>query len=126
MEILITGCGQIARTLPAAAPAELTNFALAAAHWGMIASNAREALHPADAGVASWSDFACPIGYGAAASGIVSGSPSVAPIYMHEWPGAAARPVYSGSDRSEMSRRPVDPPPNWRQAPQNVFLQLTT
>ena len=126
MEIQITGGGQVARALSAAAPAELTNFALAAAHWGLIASDAREVLYSADARVASWSDFAGPIGYGAAASGIVSGRPSVASISTRDWPAAAARPVYRGSDSSEMPRRPVDPPPNSRQAPQNVFLHLTT
>jgi dTDP-4-dehydrorhamnose reductase len=73
---------------------------LAAALWRMAAADAAGVVHFADAGAASWYDFATAIAEEGMAAGLLPAGVTVGPIATADYPTPAARPAYSVFDRS--------------------------
>jgi dTDP-4-dehydrorhamnose reductase len=71
-------------------------------------------LHWADAGVASWYDFAVAIQEEALALGLLDRSVPVRPLCTDEFPTAARRPPFSVLDTRETSRALGVSPAHWR------------
>jgi dTDP-4-dehydrorhamnose reductase len=74
--------------------------ALARALWAMAATDAAGIVHWADAGTASWYDFAQAIAEEAEAAGLLAPGWQVDPISTAEFPTPARRPAYSVFDRT--------------------------
>lgn len=88
---------------------------LAQCVWRIAASNeAKGILHFADAGVASWYDFAVAIYEEARALGLVSKSVDIQPIQTKDYPTPARRPSYSVLDVSATSEVLGLTPVHWR------------
>jgi len=73
---------------------------LARALWTMAAGDAAGVVHFADAGAASWYDFAVAIAEEGTAAGLIPAMPEVRPLTTADYPTPAARPAYSVFDRS--------------------------
>ncbi len=85
----------------------------------------RGVLHYADAGVASWYDFAVAIHEEAALLGLVPGEVVVRPVGSEDFPTAATRPAFSVLD-CRASRRALDlDPVHWRSALRAMLTELS-
>jgi dTDP-4-dehydrorhamnose reductase len=97
---------------------------LAAALWDLAALKASGLMHFADAGRASWCEFAVAIGEEAAAAGLFAQAPRVTPISTAERPGPAARPAFSVLDASLTWDRLGRPAPPWRRVLRGVLAEM--
>ena len=97
---------------------------LAGGLWDLAALKATGLMHYADAGVASWCDFAVAIGEEAAAAGLLSEAPRVTPISTAERPGLAARPAFSVLDASLTWNLLGRAAPPWRQVLRGVLAEM--
>lgn len=68
---------------------------LAKTIWGLAESGTSGTFHHADAGVASWYDFAVAIAEEAFAAGLLARIPSIRPITTADYPTPARRPAFS-------------------------------
>jgi dTDP-4-dehydrorhamnose reductase len=88
---------------------------LAAAIWSAVERPALCGLHHwADAGVASWYDFAMAIQEEALALGLLEQPVSIDPIRTEDYPTEARRPSYSVLDAHETRAALARPPIHWR------------
>jgi dTDP-4-dehydrorhamnose reductase len=88
---------------------------LAAAIWSAVERPALCGLHHwADAGVASWYDFAVAIQEEALALGLLEQPVSIDPIRTEDYPSQARRPSYSVLDTQETREALARPPIHWR------------
>ncbi|MEL0082022.1 MAG: dTDP-4-dehydrorhamnose reductase [Gammaproteobacteria bacterium] len=79
-------------------------------------------LHWADAGVASWYDFATAIGEEAAALGLLSDPAQVQPISSRDYPQVAPRPPYSVLDTSASYQLADQAPVHWREGLRRTLI----
>jgi dTDP-4-dehydrorhamnose reductase len=87
---------------------------LARAVWQLIDAGATGVHHYADAGVASWFDFAVAIGEEAAAAGWLDRPAAVVPIAANDYPTAARRPRFSVLDTRGTAAWLGGAGPHWR------------
>jgi len=80
-------------------------------------------LHWADAGVASWYDFATAIAEEAGGLGLLTDSVALRPIPSEEYPQAAPRPAYSVLDTSDSYRLSALAPLHWREGLRKTLVQ---
>jgi dTDP-4-dehydrorhamnose reductase len=97
---------------------------LARALWVLAQSEAAGIVHYADAGVASWYDFAQAIVDDAGALGLAPADVRVVPIATPDYPTPARRPAFSVMDRSLAWSLVGGPPPHWRHALGEVLRSL--
>ena len=88
---------------------------LARTLWGLIEKGAAGTFHHADAGVASWYDFAVAIAEEALSIGLINSMPVIHPITTAEYPTPAERPAFSLLDcratREILGAQPI----HWRE-----------
>lgn len=87
---------------------------LAAALWRLAGTGAKGLHHYADAGAASWYDFAVAIQEEALAAGLLHHKVPIVPIATREYPTPAQRPSYSVLDKWETYAVLGAPAPHWR------------
>lgn len=90
------------------------SLCLAEAIWGLASTNLTGISHFADAGVASWYDFAVAIAEESLAIGLLERSVTVRPISTEQYPTPAQRPSYSVLDKSIAWEALGVPAPHWR------------
>jgi len=91
-------------------------FSIARALWRIAElPRVHGILHWADAGVASWYDFACAIAEDAQAAGLISRPVEVTPISTAHYPTAAHRPANSALDTAASVAQIGLKPVPWRQ-----------
>ncbi|RLA09727.1 MAG: dTDP-4-dehydrorhamnose reductase [Gammaproteobacteria bacterium] len=83
-------------------------------------------LHWADAGVASWYDFATAIMELACQAGLLPGPIEVLPIASRDYPQVAPRPAYSVLDASQSYQLSGMPPVHWRAGLRRTLARLVT
>lgn len=87
---------------------------LALTLWGLVEKGRSGTFHHADAGVASWYDFAVAIAEEAHAKGLLARIPRIRPIATSDYPTPAQRPAFSLLDcratRAALEENPV----HWR------------
>jgi len=81
-------------------------------------------LHWADAGVASWYDFATAIMEEACTAGLLPGPIELLPIPSRDYPQAAPRPTYSVLDASQSYQLSGITPIHWRTGLRRTLHQL--
>ncbi|MEB3354270.1 MAG: dTDP-4-dehydrorhamnose reductase [Cyanobacteriota bacterium] len=81
-------------------------------------------LHWSDAGAASWYDFAVAIGELGVETGLLEQAALVCPITTADYPTPARRPSYSLLDCTASRQALALQPQHWRQALEQVLLQL--
>ena len=82
--------------------------------------------HWADAGVASWFDFAVAIQEEALASGLLSQAVDIIPIATTDYPTPAARPHYSVLDKASTFELLGGPSPHWRTNLRKMIAEIKT
>lgn len=87
---------------------------LALTIWGLVERGCTGIFHHADAGVASWYDFAVAIGEEAHALGMIPRIPVIRPLTTAEYPTPAQRPAFSLLDCSATRAVLGDAPLHWR------------
>ena len=87
---------------------------LARALWSMAGKDLKGIHHWADAGVASWYDFAVAIQDEALARRLLERRSALRPIRTDEYPTAARRPAYSVLDSRSAAECVGTPPAHWR------------
>ena len=87
---------------------------LARTIWAMVDAQAAGTWHHADAGVASWYDFAVAIAEEARAIGLLTASPAINPIATADYPTPARRPTFSLLDSSATRAKLGQEPVHWR------------
>lgn len=83
--------------------------------WGLIEKGASGVYHHADAGVASWYDFAVAIAEEAQAAGLLARRPNIKPIRSAEYPTPAVRPSFSLLDCRATREALNQPAVHWRE-----------
>jgi dTDP-4-dehydrorhamnose reductase len=94
---------------------------LARAVWRAALADATGTYHWADAGVASWYDFAVAIYEEARALGLVTREVRIEPIRTEDYPTPARRPAYSVLDRTRAWQELGLPAEHWRVALRRVL-----
>ena len=98
---------------------------LAEALWGFAQRpNLRGTFHWADAGVASWYDFAVAIQEEGVALGLVSTPIPIYPIGSRDYPLKAPRPAYSVLDSSKAWKVLKITPRHWRESLRSCLREL--
>lgn len=87
---------------------------LARTIWGLAEKGASGTYHHADAGVASWYDFAVAIAEEAHTLGLLARVPMVLPITAADYPAPARRPAFSLLDCRATRAALDDQPVHWR------------
>lgn len=87
---------------------------LARSIWGLVEAKATGTFHHADAGVASWYDFAVAIAEEAFARGLIARIPAIRPITTADYPTPARRPAFSLLDCRDTRAALGDQPVHWR------------
>lgn len=98
---------------------------LAACLWRIVATDCSGVVHFADAGAATWYDFAVAIQDIALELGLLERSCEIVPINTADYPTAARRPAFSVLDRSRAWNELNVPAIHWRHALHAVLLELT-
>lgn len=100
-------------------------LSLARAIWSFAArADLVGTFHWADAGVASWYDFAVAIAEEATALGLLSSGVEVFPIATEEYPTPARRPTFSVLDTRSSSQALQIRPAHWRVELRDVLRSL--
>ena len=97
---------------------------LAGAIWIAVAREVKGVHHYADAGVASWYDFAVAIMEEAHRLGIISNLPGIVPIATVDYPTPARRPSYSVLDSRDFYREIGIAPFHWRESLKKCLEEL--
>jgi len=97
---------------------------LAQALWDLVDLDARGLFHFADAGVASWYDFAVAIAEDALTAGLLPAPVRVTPITTADYPTPARRPAFSLLDRTATWALLGGPRAHWRVALREVLARL--
>lgn len=87
---------------------------LARTIWALLKKGASGTFHHADAGVASWYDFAVAIAEEALKVGLLERIPVIRPITTTDYPTPAARPAFSLLDCRETRELVGDEAVHWR------------
>jgi len=99
---------------------------LATALWSLGRTQASGILHYANAGAASWYDFAVAIAEEAVAAGLLEQAPPIIPIATSDYPTPAARPTFSVLDKTAAYALLGGPAPHWRAALRAVLTKMKT
>jgi dTDP-4-dehydrorhamnose reductase len=91
--------------------------------WAALEPTLPPVLHWADAGVASWYDFATAIAEEAGRLGLLTGSTALRPIPSDDYPQAAPRPAYSVLDTSISYQLSALAPLHWREGLRKTLVQ---
>ncbi len=89
-------------------------FGLALAIWTALEKSIKGTFHWADAGVASWYDFATAIQEEGLKAGLLDKSIPILPVPSHRFPTQAKRPIYSVLDKTSFWQALKIKPVHWR------------
>jgi len=92
--------------------------------WRLASTEARGILHYANAGAASWYDFAVAIAEEAVDVGLLESAPPIVPIATSDYPTPAARPAFSVLDKTAAFELLGGPAPHWRVALRTVLAKM--
>ena len=97
---------------------------LATAVWQAVEKKLAGTYHWADAGVASWYDFAVAIQEEALVLGLLNTKSLIKPIRTEDYPTAAQRPAYSVLEKTDLYNKIDFCPSHWRTSLTTMLKEL--